>query len=145
MLGEEGKVQSSEGEFDGDEIVALLGLDHFVRVGPVESWETVGRVGDGVGSEPSDVSGGFGGGKRIVEFRFCGRTAREAFGEVSPLLQELGGAVVGPVGAIAERHGRGWLQRLHHANKVRLRAGRTARTCAGRMAQYGPSTEEASV
>ena len=75
-----------EGEFDGGEVVAVASLDHFVRVGPVESGQTVGRLGDGVGSEPGDFAGSFSGGQGLVELGCGGRSASEPFGKAGPFL-----------------------------------------------------------
>jgi hypothetical protein len=116
-------LEGLEGKFDGGEVVAVLGFDHFVGVGPVKCGETVGGLGNGIGGEPGNFAGGFGGGERFVEFGFRGGTPAKTLGKAGPLLKKFGGAVVGPIGAPAERSGIGRLERLDDANEMGLRTG----------------------
>jgi len=139
------KAQGSKGEFDGGEVVAVLGLDHSVRVGPVESGETVGGIGDRVGGGPGEFAGGLGGGKGVVEFGLGGGTAGKTLGKASPLLEEFGGAVVGPVGVIAEGDGVGRLQRFDNAYEMGGRRGGAARTRAGPLFGFHQIGKKANV
>jgi len=77
---------SSEREFDGAEVVAVLSFDHLVRMSPMQSGLAIGRMGDRIGERPRGVSSGFRGCQRFVELGFGGGAAGEALGEDGPLL-----------------------------------------------------------
>ena len=95
-----------------------MGFDHFMRVGPVERGHAVGRIGDRIEGGPGEFAGRFGGGEGLIELAFGGGAAGEAFGETGPFLKKFGGAVVGPIGSIAEGHGVGRFKRFDDTDEM---------------------------